>query len=87
MGQFQNYLPEMMNLTSYKIIQSKQTIDESSPGKIDDVWEVKVEVTDKIGKASNFTFALKRKNVGARKGALMTAMISREGYLYEIKVE
>jgi hypothetical protein len=77
MGQFQNYLPEMMNLTSYDIVESKQTVPESSPGKIDDVWEVVVDVVDKVGKVTRFTFELKRKKVGTRKGALMTYMISR----------
>jgi len=77
MGQFQNYLPEMMNLKSYDIIESKQTVSESAPGKNDDVWEVEARVTDKIDKVTNFTFELKRKQVGARKGALMTFMIRR----------
>jgi hypothetical protein len=78
MGQFQNYLPELMDLTSYEIIESRQTAGESGPGKNDDVWEVEARVTDKIGKVTNFTFELKRKKVGARKGALMTSMIRRE---------
>ncbi len=78
MGQFQNYLPEMMNLTSFKIVQTRQLVAESSPGKNDDVWEVVVAVTDKVGKVTNFTFELKRKKVGARKGALMTSMIRRD---------
>lgn len=78
MGQFQNYLPEMMNLTFYEIIESRQTVGESAPGENDDVWEVVVRVTDKIEKVTNFTFELKRKKVGARKGALMTSMIRRE---------
>ena len=78
MGQFQNYLPEMMNLTSYEIVQVEQTVPESSPGQNDDVWTVDVDVTDKIEKVTKFKFILKRKKVGTRKGALMTAVISRE---------
>lgn len=78
MGQFQNYLPEMMNLTSYKIVQVEQTVAESSPGQNDDVWTVDVDVMDKVKKVTKFKFILKRKKVGTRKGALMTAVISRE---------
>lgn len=78
MGQFQNYLPEMMNLASYEILQVEQIVAESGPGQNDDVWAVEVAVTDRVQKATKFKFFLERKKVGTRKGALMTAVIKRE---------
>ena len=51
-----------------------QTVPESSLGKIDDVWEVVVDVVDKVGKVTRFTFELKRKKVFTRTNKFIVRM-------------
>ena len=73
MGMFQNNLPELVRLASYEIINSNTSSDNDN-----DDWVVTVAVMSSVNKPAKFKFHLRRKKVGARKGALMTAMITRE---------
>lgn len=77
-GQVQNQLPELINLKSYSIIKVEE---------VEDSWIVAVSVVPGVPPGNTkgnggpsdgevlYEFHLKKKNVGARKGALMTAMI------------
>jgi hypothetical protein len=76
-GFFQNKLPELVSSTAYEILEVKET----QMDKEEEEWQVLAVVTPggAPGQAPvRFRFHLRRKKVGARKGALMTAMIKRE---------
>lgn len=69
MGQFQNAYPELMNLQSYVIEGTKFE---------EDVHKVLVKVTSGVGGSeSRFVFILAVKDVGTKKGALMTRCLIR----------
>ncbi|PSC72079.1 glucuronoxylan 4-O-methyltransferase 1-like [Micractinium conductrix] len=78
LGMFANKLPELVNLQSYDILGNAQELpatDDSPP-----TWVVRARVVGGAGVAqpsAEFEFQLRRKTVGARKGALMTHMIRR----------
>lgn len=69
-GNFQNAYPELVNLNSYSIQGSKQE---------EGVHKVLVEVTSQHQKEkkSHFVFILAEKEIGAKKGALMTRCLIR----------
>ena len=68
-GQFQNVYPELMNLRSYVIEGTKSE---------EDLHKVLVKVTSGVDRSeSHFVFILAVKNVGTRKGALMTRCLIR----------
>ena len=68
-GQFQNAYPELMNLYSYAIEGSKFE---------EDVHKVLVTVTSGVDRSeSQFVFILAEKDVGTKKGALMTRCLIR----------
>lgn len=68
-GQFQNAYPELMNLHSYAIEGSKFE---------EDVHKVLVKVTSGVDKSeAQFVFVLAEKDVGTKKGALMTRCLIR----------
>lgn len=67
-GQFQNAFPELVGLTDYTIEGTEQ-----QPG---DSYHVDVAVT-KGGKATGFRFLLVRKDIGRKKGSLMTGRLTR----------
>lgn len=68
-GQFQNAYPELMNLQSYVIEGTKFE---------EDVHKVLVKVTSGVGGSeSRFVFILAVKDVGTKKGALMTRCLIR----------
>ena len=68
-GQFQNAYPELMNLGSYAIEGTKFE---------EDVHKVLVKVTSGVDSSeSRFVFILAVKDVGTKKGALMTRCLIR----------
>lgn len=68
-GQFQNAYPELMNCYSYAIEGAKFE---------EDVHKVLVKVTSGVDKSeSQFVFILAEKNIGTKKGALMTRCLIR----------
>ena len=72
-GQFSNQLPELLGARSYEIVSVQRCSDGDAPER----WVVNVEVTDRAGVLHNFEFTLGRKQVGSRKGSLMTAMLRK----------
>lgn len=68
-GQFQNAFPELVGLTGYAI----DSIQETGP----DTFSVAVTVTRHSAEA-RLRFLLVRKDVGRKKGALMTKSLLRE---------
>lgn len=69
MGQFQNELPELVNLHSYSIEGSKYE---------EDVHKVLVDVVSGLDLShAQFVFVLAEKDIGTRKGALMTRCLIR----------
>ena len=74
MQAFQTNLPELMNNSSYKIESSSESVT----GEGEEEWTVVCSVVSGTGKENGrFAFRLRRKKVGARKGALMTWSICR----------
>jgi len=75
MGQFQTQLSDLVNLRSYCVVGIRE---EDGGGTGDHTWIVEVSVlSGPDNQEQKFEFHLRKKNVGARKGALMTAMILR----------
>ncbi len=68
-GQFQNELPELVNLHSYSIEGSKYE---------EDVHKVLVDVVSGLDLSpAQFVFVLAEKDIGTKKGALMTRCLIR----------
>ena len=68
-GQFQNAYPELMNLNSYAIEGSRYE---------EDVHKVLVTVESGVDKSeSQFVFVLAVKDIGTKKGSLMTRCLIR----------
>ncbi|KAA6421781.1 MAG: hypothetical protein FRX49_08392 [Trebouxia sp. A1-2] len=69
MGQFQNELPELVNLHSYSIEGSKYE---------EDVHKVLVDVVSGLDLShAQFVFVLAEKDIGTKQGALMTRCLIR----------
>ena len=75
-GQFANQLPELINAHSYEIEAVTQSSGNGDGAP--EQWVVAVAVTAAgPGAVRRFDFHLARKQVGSRKGSLMTAMVKR----------
>jgi hypothetical protein len=71
---FQTKLPELVRLSEYRIVG----VVEEDIGGNSEAFAVHIEVLDaRTSKEAKFTFYLRRKTVGSRKGALMTESILR----------
>jgi len=74
LGMFGNRLPELVNSQGFEIrqVEERPGSDDAPP-----TWVVTALVTASDGQQQGVEFQLRRKMVGARKGALMTYMLRK----------
>jgi hypothetical protein len=79
MGKFQNKLPDLVNSSSFEILDDIQSvIIPHDSDKVDATWIVEAVIVNQTKSSqTHVRFHLRMKRVGSRKGSLMTYMVEK----------